>query len=88
MILLANVALINVQIELEFRSVGFCGGRKTGEPGEKPSEQSENQSGIEQGYRGERLSTPPPVLLKRSFRGQLGVVDANCDWLKLTMAHC
>ena len=27
------------QIELEFRSVDFCGGRKTGEPGEKPSEQ-------------------------------------------------
>ena len=24
-------------IELEFGSVGFCGGRKTGEPGEKPS---------------------------------------------------
>ena len=27
------------QIELEFRSVDFCGGRETGEPGEKPSEQ-------------------------------------------------
>ena len=27
------------QIELEFRSVDFCEGRKTGEPGEKPSEQ-------------------------------------------------
>ena len=26
-------------IKLEFRNVGFCGGRKTGEPGEKPSEQ-------------------------------------------------
>ena len=26
-------------IELEFRNVDFCGGRKTGEPGEKPSEQ-------------------------------------------------
>jgi len=26
--------------KLEFRSVGFCGGRKTGVPGEKPSEQS------------------------------------------------
>ena len=24
------------QTELEFRSVDFCGGRKTGEPGEKP----------------------------------------------------
>ena len=27
------------QIELEFRNVGFCGGKKTGVPGEKPSEQ-------------------------------------------------
>ena len=26
-------------IELEFRNVDFCGGRKTGEPREKPSEQ-------------------------------------------------
>ena len=25
------------------RSVDFCGGRKTGEPGETPSEQGENQ---------------------------------------------
>jgi len=31
------------QIELEFRSVDFCEGRKTGEPGEKPLEQGENQ---------------------------------------------
>ena len=33
----------DVQIELEFRSVGLCGGRYTGEPVEKPSEQAENQ---------------------------------------------
>jgi len=26
-----------VLVELEFGDVGFCGGRKTGEPGEKPS---------------------------------------------------
>ena len=26
-------------IDLEFRNVDFCGGRKTGEPREKPSEQ-------------------------------------------------
>jgi hypothetical protein len=26
-------------IEWEFRNVDFCGGRKTGEPGEKPSKQ-------------------------------------------------
>ena len=24
------------QVELEFENVGFCGGRKTGVPGEKP----------------------------------------------------
>jgi len=27
-------------VELEFEDVGFCGGKKTGEPGEKPPEQS------------------------------------------------
>ena len=27
---------LGFQIELEFGNVGFCGGRKTGEPGEKP----------------------------------------------------
>ena len=27
------------QVELEFRNVGYCGGRKAGVPGEKPSEQ-------------------------------------------------
>ena len=27
-----------VQVELEFGNVGFCGGRKTGVSGEKPSE--------------------------------------------------
>ncbi len=29
----------SIQVELEFGNVGFSGGRKTGEPGEKPSEQ-------------------------------------------------
>ena len=29
----------NIQVELEFGNVGFCGGRKTRVPGEKPSEQ-------------------------------------------------
>ena len=28
-----------IQVELEFGNVGFCGGRKTGVPGEKPSVQ-------------------------------------------------
>ena len=30
-------------MELEFEDGGFCGGRKTGEPGEKPSEQGDKQ---------------------------------------------
>ncbi len=29
----------SIQVKLEFGNVGFSGGRKTGEPGEKPSEQ-------------------------------------------------
>jgi len=35
---------------LEFRYVGFCGGRKTGEPGEKPSEQGKNQQQAQPTY--------------------------------------
>ena len=37
----------DVQIELEFRNVGFCGGRKTEEPREKLSDQGENQQQIQ-----------------------------------------
>ena len=29
------------QLELDFENVSFCGGRKTGEPGEKPSERGQ-----------------------------------------------
>jgi len=32
--------VLEFQIELEYRNVDFCGWRKTGEPGEKPSEAS------------------------------------------------
>ena len=32
------------QIELEFRSASFCGGRKNTEPEERPSEQGENNN--------------------------------------------
>ena len=34
---------LDIQVELEFGSVGYYGGRKTREPREKPSEQGENQ---------------------------------------------
>lgn len=32
-----------VQIKLKIRGNSFCGGRKTREPGEKPSKQGDNQ---------------------------------------------
>jgi len=35
---------------LEFGDVGFCGGRKTREPGEKPSELGENQQQTQSTY--------------------------------------
>ena len=37
-------------IELKFRNVDFCGGRKTWEPGEKPSDQEENQQQTQPTY--------------------------------------
>ena len=62
-------------IELEFGSVGFCGGRKTGEPGEKPSEQGREpttnsthiwyRAGIEPGphwWEASALTTAPSLL--------------------------
>ena len=36
--------------ELEFRNAGFCGGRKRGQPGVKPSEQGENQQQTQPTY--------------------------------------
>ena len=35
---------------LTFGDVGVCGGRKTGEPGEKPSEKGENQQQTQPTY--------------------------------------
>ena len=66
----------DAQMELEFRGVGFCGGRKTGEHGENPrsKERTNNKfnphetasTEIEPGSQrwdwGERLSTAPSVL--------------------------
>jgi hypothetical protein len=49
-------------IELEFRNVDFCGGRKTGEPGEKPSwqvrEPTNNSTHMKYPSRG---SNPRPI---------------------------
>ena len=44
-------------IELEFRNVDFCGGRNTGEPGEKPLEQ-----GREPSTNSTHIMTPGPVI--------------------------
>ena len=43
---------------LVFVDAGFCGGRKTGEPGEKPSEQGENQQRAQHTYGTEPKSSP------------------------------
>ena len=37
-------------VELEFGNVGFCGGRKTGVPGEKPRSRDENQQQTQPTY--------------------------------------
>ena len=41
---------MRVLVELEFRNVGFDGGRKTEKPGEKHSEQGENQQQTQPTY--------------------------------------
>ena len=76
----------DVQIELEFRSVAFCGGRKTEEPGEKHSEQGENQQQTQPTWDGEyanrtrvkdvggeRWSTAPPTILPVSLEHTLSI---------------
>ena len=40
----------SILVDLKFGDVDFCGGRKTGEPGEKPLEQSENQQQTQPTY--------------------------------------
>ena len=47
-----------VQVELEFGDVSFCGGRKTGEPREKPLEQSQTQQQTQPTY-GTGLESDP-----------------------------
>jgi len=39
-----------ILVELEFGDVGFCGEKKTGEPGDKPSEQGENKQQTRPAY--------------------------------------
>jgi len=67
-------------------SVRFCGGRKTGEPGEKPSEQERepttnsthiwHRAGIEPGpywWEASALTTAPPLLPIRVIVGQQSI---------------
>ena len=56
------------QVELEFGNVGFCGGRKTGVPGEKPSEQDENQQ-----------QTQPTYDTETGNRTQATLVGGECS---------
>ena len=55
--------------ELEFGNVGFCGGRKTGVPGEKPSEQGrENQQ-----------QTQPTYGVNSGYQTQATLVGGECS---------
>ena len=58
------------QVELEIRNVGFCGGRKTGEPGEKPSEQGQQPT---------RNSTHMWCQLRDSNPGHINWWEASID---------
>ena len=60
----------SILVELEFGDVGFCGGRKTTEPAEKPSKQGESQRQTQttcgnepelHAVRGERRALSPPT---------------------------
>jgi len=53
-------------IELEFGGVGFCGGRKSGEPGEKPSKQGENQQQTQLTYGSHHCAIPAPLTMPLS----------------------
>jgi len=52
-----------VLVELEFGDVGFCGGSKIGEPGQKLSEQGENQQQSQPMY-GTGLESNPDTLVE------------------------
>lgn len=49
-------------MELQFGNVDFSGGRKTGVPGEKPSEQGQKQRQTQPTY-GNRLESNPAALV-------------------------
>ena len=59
---------LRFQIELEFGNAGFCGGRKTGEPGKNPRSKDENQQQTQPTY-GTRVweSNPGHIGKKRAL---------------------
>jgi len=67
---------------LKFGNVGFCGERKTGEPGEKPLEQDEIQQQTQPTY-GARLESNPHHI---GGRQELSPLRHPCSpiyaWLK------
>ena len=70
----------------EFEDVGFCGGRKTGEPGEKPLGQGENQEQIQLAY-GTRSELNPAALVggKRSHHCDIPASDIYLAFWHLGM---
>ena len=64
--------------ELEFGDVGYCGGRKTGEPGEKPLEQDENL----------QQQTQPSYDVNAGNRTQATLVGGECSHYCAIPAPC
>ena len=73
-------------IKLEFCSVGFCGGRKTGEPREKPSEQGQEPIQIQPRYymhdaryvnQTEALTTVPTLLPQKDRVAEKKINQTN-----------
>jgi len=56
----------SIPVELEFGDVGFCVGRKTGEHGEKPSEQGENTQQTQHTYGNGPASDPGHIRGRRA----------------------
>ena len=56
-----------ILVKLGFGDVGFCEGRKTREPGEKPSEQGENEEQTQPTY----SATPESIRIRTLFPKQI-----------------
>ena len=79
-----------LQVELEFENVGFCGGRKTGLPREKPSQQGREPTTNSTcpGHIGARRVLSPLSHPRSSQRGSATkVLDNKSDLGLLVMAR-